>query len=75
MTSWEVAAETFDSSDGHRLRREYYAEVVSRYWRRPATTEEVDQGLADDGVALLTPPTGQFGSGVSPVSQQRAADS
>jgi GNAT superfamily N-acetyltransferase len=60
MTSWEMAAEAFDSSDGYRLRREYYAEVASRYWRRPATTEEVDQGMTDDGVALLAPPTGQF---------------
>src|SRR5687768_5019819 len=60
MTSWAVAAEAFDSPDGYRLRREYYAEVASRYWRRPATTEEIDQGLVDDQVALLTPPTGQF---------------
>ncbi|GAA2533876.1 GNAT family N-acetyltransferase [Pilimelia columellifera] len=60
MTCWAIAAEASDSSDGYRLRREYYAEVASRYWRRRATTEEVDQGLADDGVALLAPPTGQF---------------
>ena len=60
MTSWDMVAEAFDSPDGYRLRRAYYAEVASRYWRRPASTEEVDQGLADDGVALLAPPTGQF---------------
>jgi GNAT superfamily N-acetyltransferase len=60
MTSWEIVVEAFDSPDGQRLRREYYAEVASRYLRRPATTEEIDQGLADDGVALLAPPTGQF---------------
>ena len=60
MTSWQMAAEAFDSSDGYRLRREYYAEVAGRYWGRPATTEEVNRGLADDGVELLAPPTGQF---------------
>lgn len=60
MTSWTVAPEHFASPDASRLRRDYYAEVASRYWRRPATAEEIDQGLSGDGVERLTPPTGQF---------------
>ncbi|MGW1496398.1 GNAT family N-acetyltransferase [Streptomyces sp. NPDC002402] len=60
MTSWTLAPEAFDSPDASALRREYYDEVASRYWRRPATNEEIDQGLAGDGVSQLVPPTGQF---------------
>lgn len=58
--TWTVAPEAFDSLDATSLRRDYYADVASRYWRRPATSEEIDQGLAGDGVELLVPPTGQF---------------
>ncbi|MCD0483312.1 GNAT family N-acetyltransferase [Streptacidiphilus sp. ASG 303] len=60
MTSWTLAPEAFDSPDATGLRRAYYDEVASRYWRRPATPEEVDRGLAGDGAELLAPPTGQF---------------
>ena len=60
MTSWTLAPEHVDSPDARDLRRDYYAEVAGRYWRRPATSEEIDQGLTGDGVGLLTPPTGQF---------------
>ncbi|MET7615519.1 GNAT family N-acetyltransferase [Streptomyces sp. NPDC005408] len=60
MTTWTLAPEAFDSSDASALRREYYDEVASRYWKRPATTEEIDEGLAGDGVEQLVPPTGQF---------------
>lgn len=60
MTSWTLAPEAFDSPDASALLREYYDEVASRYWRRPATDEEIDQGLAGDGVEQLAPPTGQF---------------
>ncbi|WP_406267306.1 GNAT family N-acetyltransferase [Streptomyces sp. NBC_00191] len=60
MTSWTLAPEAFDSPDASAMRREYYDEVASRYWRRPATNEEIDQGLAGDDVEQLVPPTGQF---------------
>lgn len=60
MTSWTLAREAFDSVDASGLRRDYYDEVASRYWKRPATSEEIDRGLAGDGAELLTPPTGQF---------------
>ena len=57
--TWELATEALDTVDATSLRRDYYDEVASRYWRRRATSEEIDQGL-DDGVELLRPPTGQF---------------
>ncbi|NUK11050.1 GNAT family N-acetyltransferase [Streptomyces lunaelactis] len=63
MTTWTLAPEAFDSPDASALRREYYDEVASRYWKRPATVEEIDQGLDGDGVEQLTPPTGQFAVG------------
>jgi len=60
MTPWTLAREDVASPDASRLRRDYYAEVASRYWRRPATAEEIDRGLTNDGADRLTPPTGQF---------------
>ncbi|MFE2232196.1 GNAT family N-acetyltransferase, partial [Streptomyces sp. NPDC059442] len=41
-------------------RRQYTPEVAGRYWTRPATEAEIDEGLAGDGVELLTAPTGAF---------------
>lgn len=58
--TWTVAAEPFDSPDASALRRDYYDEVASRYWQRPATAEEIADGLDGDGADLLAPPTGQF---------------
>ncbi|MEV5684648.1 MULTISPECIES: GNAT family N-acetyltransferase [unclassified Streptomyces] len=58
--TWIVTPEHFDSPDAAVLRRDYYDEVASRYWQRPATAAEIDEGLTDDGVDLLVPPTGQF---------------
>ncbi|WP_149183442.1 GNAT family N-acetyltransferase [Streptomyces sp. TRM49041] len=52
--------EPYDTADATALRRDYYDEVASRYWRRPATAAEIDEGLAGDGVEALTPPTGRF---------------
>ncbi|WP_345429613.1 GNAT family N-acetyltransferase [Actinoallomurus vinaceus] len=57
---WKLGPEPVGSPDATRLRREYYAEVASRYWKRPATSQEVDEGLAGDGADLLVPPAGQF---------------
>ncbi|WP_405688202.1 GNAT family N-acetyltransferase [Streptomyces sp. NBC_00057] len=58
--TWTVAPEPFDSPDAALLRRDYYDEVASRYWGRPATAEEIDEGLTDDGADRLVRPTGQF---------------
>ncbi|MFI7574034.1 GNAT family N-acetyltransferase [Micromonospora sp. NPDC049497] len=58
--TWTLAPEAFDSPAASSLRRDYYDEVASRYWKRPATAREIAQGLTGDGAELLTPPTGQF---------------
>ncbi|MFC8077692.1 GNAT family N-acetyltransferase [Streptomyces sp. NPDC057307] len=58
--NWNVRPEFFGTSEATRLRRDYYDEVASRYWRRPATAAEIDEGLADDPPDRLTPPTGEF---------------
>ncbi|MEV6393693.1 GNAT family N-acetyltransferase [Streptomyces sp. NPDC051907] len=60
MNGWTIAPEAYDSPDAVALRRDYYDEVASRYWKRPATCEEIDEGLTGDGVERLVPPTGQF---------------
>ncbi|MFF1835017.1 GNAT family N-acetyltransferase [Streptomyces sp. NPDC058231] len=58
--TWTVTPERFDSPDAETLRRDYYDEVASRYWARPATAEEIDEGLDGDGADRLTAPTGAF---------------
>jgi len=58
--TWTVAPEPFDSAEAALLRWDYYDEVASRYWGRPATAEEIEDGLSDDGAELLTAPTGDF---------------
>ncbi|MDJ0462893.1 GNAT family N-acetyltransferase [Streptomyces sp. H27-C3] len=58
--NWIVSPERFDTPEATALRRDYYGEVAGRYWERPATAQEIDDGLTDDGVELLAPPTGLF---------------
>ncbi|MER5632237.1 GNAT family N-acetyltransferase [Streptomyces nitrosporeus] len=58
--AWTVAPESFDTPDAALLRRDYYDEVASRYWGRPATGEEIVVGLTGDGAERLAPPTGLF---------------
>ncbi|MER7465269.1 GNAT family N-acetyltransferase [Streptomyces sp. NPDC097981] len=58
--NWAVVTEHFATSDATALRRAYYAEVAGRYWKRPATEAEIDEGLRDDPADGLVPPTGRF---------------
>ncbi|GGU84971.1 N-acetyltransferase [Streptomyces litmocidini] len=58
--TWTFSPERVDTPDATALRRDYYADVAGRYWKRPATEAEVDEGLTNDGVELLAPPTGRF---------------
>ncbi|MFJ9826367.1 GNAT family N-acetyltransferase [Streptomyces sp. NPDC101160] len=58
--TWIFSPERVDTPDATALRRDYYGDVAGRYWKRPATEAEIDEGLTNDGVELLTPPTGQF---------------
>ncbi|MFI5803198.1 GNAT family N-acetyltransferase [Streptomyces sp. NPDC051561] len=58
--TWIITAERPDTPDATKLRRDYYDEVASRYWDRPATEREIDEGLTDDGTELLVAPTGAF---------------
>ncbi|MEV7670193.1 GNAT family N-acetyltransferase [Streptomyces sp. NPDC088752] len=58
--TWTLSPEPVDTPDATALRRDYYDEVASRYWKRPATAAEIDEGLTDDGAGLLAPPTGDF---------------
>ncbi|MGW7051339.1 GNAT family N-acetyltransferase [Streptomyces sp. NPDC054887] len=58
--TWTVAPEPYDTAESTALRRDYYGEVAGRYWGRPATAREIDEGLAGDGVERLARPTGEF---------------
>jgi GNAT superfamily N-acetyltransferase len=56
--SWTIGPEAAGSEDASALHRAYVDEVVSRYYGRPATREEVDEELAGMSAAELTPPRG-----------------
>ncbi|MGP9021039.1 GNAT family N-acetyltransferase [Streptomyces sp. BR1] len=58
--SWIMIREPYDTPDATLLRRDYYDEVASRWYGRPATAEEIEQGLTDDGAERLRPPLGDF---------------
>ncbi|MFF0275166.1 GNAT family N-acetyltransferase [Streptomyces sp. NPDC004330] len=58
--TWTFSPEHVDTPDAAALRRDYLDDVASRYWKRPVTREELDEGLTGDGAELLTPPTGRF---------------
>ncbi|MER0445380.1 GNAT family N-acetyltransferase [Streptomyces sp. Edi4] len=58
--SWIMTAERPDTPDASLLRRDYYDEVASRWYGRPATEAEIEQGLTDDGAGQLALPTGDF---------------
>ncbi|MBD0707961.1 MULTISPECIES: GNAT family N-acetyltransferase [unclassified Streptomyces] len=60
LMTWTFSPEPVDRPESAALRRDYYGDVAGRYWNRPATEAEIDEGLKDDGAELLTPPTGRF---------------
>ncbi|MEQ4303427.1 GNAT family N-acetyltransferase [Plantactinospora sp. B6F1] len=57
---WTVRAEPVDGPVADALLRDYYAEIVSRYHRRPALDAEIEQVLVEEPSGDLRPPTGLF---------------
>jgi GNAT superfamily N-acetyltransferase len=55
---WTVETVDPDGPVGLGLLREYYTEIVDRYWGRPQPPEVVDQVLLDEPSHDLVPPTG-----------------
>ncbi|MFE3737568.1 hypothetical protein ACFXPP_04175, partial [Streptomyces sp. NPDC059134] len=64
--NWSVRPEPFATSDATRLRRDYYAEVAGRYWRRPAPGGVVGEGRAGDPPDRRAPPPRAAGGGRPP---------
>jgi GNAT superfamily N-acetyltransferase len=58
--SWDVVVTPVDHVDARRVLREYYDEIVSRYFGRQATTEEIDRAIKDEPSDDLVLPTGVF---------------
>lgn len=56
--TWTIAPEAATGEDAVALHRAYIDEVVTRYYRRPATPEEIDEEFAGMSPAELTPPRG-----------------
>ncbi|MEV4614002.1 GNAT family N-acetyltransferase [Kitasatospora sp. NPDC049258] len=57
-TGWEVAAVPADHPDATVLLREYTDELISRYYRRPASSSEIDTFAGD--IADLFEPRGSL---------------
>ncbi|MFF8292493.1 GNAT family N-acetyltransferase [Streptomyces sp. NPDC016309] len=58
--NWTVRPERYDSPDATALRVDYYYDVAARYYNRPITAEEIDDGILNEGLDRLAPPTGRF---------------
>ncbi|GAA3436772.1 GNAT family N-acetyltransferase [Kutzneria kofuensis] len=56
--TWTVEAVDPNGPVGASLLREYYTEIVARYWGRPALRSEVEQVLLEEPSDDLVPPTG-----------------
>lgn len=56
--TWTIAPEAATGEDAVTLHRAYIDEVVTRYYRRPATREEIDEEFAGLSPEELTPPRG-----------------
>lgn len=55
---WTTLAAPVDGADARLLLREYYVEIVARYWQRPPRPGEVDQAMAEQPSDSLAPPSG-----------------
>jgi GNAT superfamily N-acetyltransferase len=60
MAKWIITPMPVDHPDSAEILRDYYTDIVGRYYRREATASEVDSAMADEPSADLTPPTGLF---------------
>ncbi|NLU72400.1 GNAT family N-acetyltransferase [Streptomyces sp. HNM0575] len=58
--TWTIGPEAVGGEDAVALQRAYLDEVVTRYYGRPATREEVDEEFAGTSATELTPPRGLF---------------
>jgi GNAT superfamily N-acetyltransferase len=57
---WTIVARRIDDPAALAVIRDFFADIVGRYYGRPATGEEVDQVLADEPADDLVPPAGTF---------------
>lgn len=48
MSSWTVQPVEVDSPPAVAIIRAYLADIIARYYGRPATEAEIDQAIADD---------------------------
>jgi GNAT superfamily N-acetyltransferase len=58
VVAWTVEAVDPDGAVGAGLLREYFTDIVDRYWGRPQAPEVVDQVLLEEPSDDLVPPMG-----------------
>lgn len=57
---WTVSQESVHSQASSVLLRDYYEEIVCRYWQRPVSAVEVDAAMAEEASDHLVLPHGLF---------------
>lgn len=58
--NWTISPAPIAGPEALATVRAYLDDIISRYYGRPATAQEIDQTLAEERDDGLTPPTGQF---------------
>ncbi|GAA2633625.1 GNAT family N-acetyltransferase [Streptomyces axinellae] len=58
--NWTISPAPIAGPEALATVRAYLDDIISRYYGRPATAEEIDQTLAEERDDELAPPTGRF---------------
>ncbi|MDA2806394.1 GNAT family N-acetyltransferase [Nocardiopsis suaedae] len=59
-TNWDIAPTGVHGPEAAEVLREYYRDIVGRYYGRTATEAEIDAAMAEEPSGALAPPEGLF---------------
>ncbi|MDA2814931.1 GNAT family N-acetyltransferase [Nocardiopsis sp. RSe5-2] len=60
LTNWDITPADVHGPEAAAVLREYYRDIVGRYYGREATEAEIDAAMAEDPSGSLVPPDGLF---------------
>ena len=59
-TNWDIAPTEVHGPEAAAVLREYYRDIVGRYYGRPPTESDIDAAMAEEPSGALAPPSGLF---------------
>lgn len=59
-TNWDIAPADVHGPEAAAVLREYYRDIVGRYYGRPPTESDIDAAMAEEPSGALAPPSGLF---------------